>query len=156
MKKLIVLFAVVIASASVASAQDWGIGGRLGYGVQVVGQKYFGSGDYLEARLGLNGFGSAGVELSALYTWNTFNWDWTPGNWFLDFGVGGTLTAVRHWTFVGVQGMAKFGYTFEDVPLSLAIDYSPAVGPHFTSIDGVRSDFLFAYEGIALSAVYRF
>ncbi len=156
MRKLIVLIAVVITSASVVSAQDWGIGGRVGNGLQVVGQKYFYSGDYLEARLGIIDWKDVGVDLSVLYTWNCFNWGWTPGNWFLDFGVGANLNPRKDWLFLGLQGMAKFGYTFQNTPLSLAVDFSPAVGPDFSLNKEFKTDFGWTYHNFGLSVVYMF
>lgn len=156
MKKLFILLAVVIASASVASAQGWGIGGRLGNGLQVEGQKVFSNNNYLEARLGITHWDNVGADISLLYVWNTFNWDWTPGNWFLDFGAGANVNPSEYYLFVGVQGMAKFGYTFQNTPITLAVDYSPAVGPAIGMKKGYKSDFDWTHDNVALSVIYRF
>ncbi len=156
MKKLIVLIAVVIASASVVSAQNWGIGGRLGNGLQVVGQKYFANDNYLEARLGITDWADVGVDISLLYTWNCFNWDWTPGNWYLDFGAGVSLNPSEYYLFVGLQGMARFGYTFQKTPLTIALDYSPAVGPFIGLKKGFKSELDWTNSNFGLSVIYKF
>lgn len=128
----------------------------MGDGIQVVGQKYLGGGDYLEARLGVLEFRNIGLDLSVLYTWNTFNWDWTPGNWFLDFGLGGNLNARRSMMFLGVQGMAKFGYTFQNSPLSLSLDFAPALGPNIAMSKDVKGGFGWSYNNFGFSVVYKF
>ncbi len=129
MKKLIVLIAVVVASVSVASAQGWGIGARLGTDLQVVAQKYMANDNYFELRVGYTPFHDGNFDASLLYVWNVKNWGWTPGNWFLDIGAGANVGFGGKSVFVGVQAMGKFGYTFAKVPLSLSFDVSPALGP---------------------------
>lgn len=159
MKKLFVLIAVIAVSATTASAQ-WGIGGRVGNNVQVVGHYVFDDVNYLEARLGMGFIGGLGLDVSALYNWNLKNWDWTPGNWFLDAGVGANIGVNKNYLFVGAQGMCKFGYTFEDFPLSLAVDFSPVVGPQIALNDnpGINTGFNTwgLFSGWGLSCVYRF
>ncbi len=163
MKKLLVLLAVVTASASVASAQTWGVGGRLGSGFQAVGQYVFANDNYVEARLGLGlGIGSGwgiGADFTALYVWNVANWDWTPGNWFLDVGAGLNVGGGKNWAYFGVAGMGKFGYTFERIPLSLSVDVTPSFGPDFWYAKGFKTQVGFHSWGLlnfGLSAVYRF
>ncbi len=169
MKKLSVLLFVVLASATVASARDWGVGGRLGSGLEAVGQRYLWNGNYIEARLGMNWFyaGGLAMNLSAMHVWNVENMDWTwEGNWYFDAGVGAAVGGFRNYTFFGVQGMARLGYEFEDVPLRLAIDWSPAFGPEFVHgvyyMDGqgrakTVSDFNVRGLGsFGVSCVYRF
>jgi hypothetical protein len=158
MKKLFVLIAFAIASVSVASAQGWGIGGRLGTDLQVVGQKYLASDNYWELRLGYTPFHQGNFDASLLYVWNVRNWDWTPGNWFLDIGAGANVGFGGKSVFVGVQAMGKFGYTFENVPLSLSFDVSPALGPIIRSKNngGTNLDWARGLANGALSVVYRF
>lgn len=144
MKKVLIFFAAAVvmsvACLSTVSAQGWSVGGRLGSGLQAVGQRNFADGNYLEMRLGLDWLDSHGVgaDFSFTYNWAVA----TPyitdeGVWFVDLGaglnVGGSSSAAfgytSHFTWVGIQGVAKFGYTFENVPVSVAFDWSPVFGP---------------------------
>jgi hypothetical protein len=158
MKKLSVLLVVVMASVASVSAQSWGVGGRLSYGAQAVGQYVFPSQNYIEARLGLGWNGNFGPEISFLHYWNVKNWDWTSGNWFLDIGAGANTVISKNHMFLGAQAVGKFGYTFEDFPLSLSADFSPAFGPNIGTRRGYGTTFwaegLFYNAGI--SCVYRF
>lgn len=158
MKKLAVLLVVVVASVASVSAQGWGVGGRASYGFQAVGQYVFPSQNYLEAQLGLGFNGNFGPEISLLHYWNVKNWDWTDGNWFLDIGAGANTVISRYYMFVGAQASGKFGYTFENFPLSLSADFSPAIGPNIALKKGY--DTTFWAEGLfynfGVSCVYRF
>lgn len=134
MKKLFILIAVVIASASVASAQGkWGVGGRVGSGFQAVGEYHFSDKNYVEARFGMAWMWGFNAEFTALYNWRIFTPDWTPGHgsWFFDSGVGLSVGGAVQYAYVGVAGMAKLGYTLENIPLSFTFDWSPIVGPDF-------------------------
>ncbi len=157
MRKLSVLLVVMFASIAMANGQQWGIGGRLTNGAQVVGQYVYAGDNYLEARLGVGWNSRFGAELSLLHYWNVKNWDWTPGNWFLDIGAGANTIISKNHMFLGAQVSGKFGYTFEDFPLSLSADFSPAIGPNI-GLRGAESTFrtegLFYNFGI--SCVYRF
>ncbi len=158
MKKLSVLLIVMVASVASVAAQGWGIGGRLSNGAQVVGQYVFPSRNYLEAQLGVGYNGYYGPEVSLLHFWNVKNWDWTDGNWFLDIGGGANTVISKNYLFVGAQASGKFGYTFEDFPLSLSADFSPVFGPNIGIRDGYGTTFW--AKGILLNAgiscVYRF
>ncbi len=158
MRKLSVLLVVILASASVASAQRWGVGGRLTNGAQAVGQYVFWNDNYMEARLGLGYNGHYGPDISLTHYWNVKNWDWTPGNWFLDIGGGANTVISKNHLFVGAQVSGRFGYTFEEFPLSLSVDFSPVIGPNIGLKKG--SGTTFWVEGLfynpGLSCVYRF
>jgi hypothetical protein len=158
MKKLFVLLAAITVSVSVASAQGWGIGGRLGTDLQFVAQKHLYSGDYLELRLGYTPLHDGNFDTSLLYVWNVKNWDWTPGNWFLDIGAGANVGVGGNSVFMGAQAMGKFGYTFEDIPLTLGVDVSPAFGPVIRSKTngGTTFDVARGLFNSAISAVYMF
>ncbi len=115
------------------------MGGRIGSGVQAVGQRNFANGNYLELRLGMDWLDShgVGVDVSITHNWNVAAMNLTDeGVWFVDLGVGldvggssaTNLGFTTRYTWVGVQGVAKFGYSFENVPISLAFDWSPVFG----------------------------
>lgn len=153
MKKLLVLAAVVAMSAlcaSTVSAQGWSVGARVGSGLQAVGQRNFADGNYLEMRLGMDWIDVHGVgaDVSLTYNWAVTTMDLTDeGIWFVDLGaglnVGGSSSSAMgyttHYTWVGLQGVAKFGYTFEEIPLSLAFDWSPVFGIGVASWDAYGS-----------------
>ncbi len=161
MKKLSVLLVVVMASAASLSAQDWGFGGRLGSGLQAVGQRYLYNGNYIEARLGMDWiYGDITANFSAMHVWRVSNMDWSDeGNWFFDIGAGGFLGGASNYVVFGVQGMTRLGYQFENAPVSLSIDWSPAFGPEIAYARGFKSVSRFNARGIAnlgISCVYRF
>ena len=132
MKKFLLL---VVASLFVtgAFAQDWSVGVRAGSGFQAVGQYSFNQKNYVEARFGLNLVPGAAADLTGLYNWRLVQWDWTPeaGTWFLDAGVGASVGGNRVYAYFGAAGMARFGFNFRKVPISLSIDYTPVLGPAF-------------------------
>jgi hypothetical protein len=137
MKKSAVLIAVaaavVSASAplSTASAQNhqWSVGARVGTGFEAVGQYHFSDRNYLEARFGMDYIIGLNADFSLLHNWRIAIPSRTEGLWFFDAGVGLRLGGAEHLARIGLQGVAKLGYTFEDVPLTLAFDFSPSFGP---------------------------
>ena len=118
-------------AAQTVAAQKWSVGLRLGSGAQVDAECFYAGDKYVEARLGLGWIGGFGADCSVLHNWNCCNWDWTPqaGKWFLDAGVGATIGGAKHVMWVGVAGQVKFGIKFNKVPIRLAIDVTPSVGP---------------------------
>lgn len=174
MKKLFVLIAVVIASASVASAQKWSAGARVGTGFQGVAQYHVSDKNYVEVRLGMDYVSGLNAEFSALYNWRVAQFDWTSsGDWFFDAGAGLFVGGQAHLARIGVQGVAKLGYTFENIPLSLAFDFSPSFGPAIGYVKkqtvsglGIIPDFTFggtsatfddmAICNLGISCVYNF
>jgi hypothetical protein len=161
MKKLSVFLAVMVASVAIANAQNWAIGARAGSGLQAVGQKYFQNENYFEARAGLNLFYGDGmaVDASLAHMWNITKMNWTPkGQWYFDLGGGASTILANHFFFIGVQGVAKLSYEFENIPLRLSADLSPSFGPGIFKYDDY-SDTSFYGDGIGnfgVSCVYRF
>ena len=133
MKKFLLALVAMVMVAGV-SAQNWSIGGRVGSGVQVVGQYDFNKKNYLEGRFGAAWLGGVTADFTALYNWKICTMDWTPngGDWFFDAGVGVNVGGAAHYAYVGVAGMARLGYNFRKAPLSLSVDYTPVIGPAFT------------------------
>ena len=129
MKKIFLVLVAVLCVASVSAQKtNWAAGLRATYGVQAVGEYFYSSDKYAEARLGL--FGGACADFTALHQWNCCNWDWTPsvGKWYLDAGVGLNLGGAAHYVWGGVAGDVKFGIKFNKVPIRLSIDYTPVIG----------------------------
>ena len=159
MKKFLLL-AVVAFFATSAFAQDYknSIGLRVGYGAELQYERHFSSDNYLEANLGLSGFGGDRIFVNATYNWNLCEWDWTPnaGKWFLSAGVGGS---VGMWGYekdeahhlglqVGVAGDVAFGIRFNK-PVTLSVDYRPTV--YF-----LHNAWGQGFTGFALTCTYNF
>lgn len=127
-------FLLIVASLFVtgAFAQDWSIGGRIGSGLQVVGQYAYNGKDYVEARFGASWLDpDVTADFTVLHNWNVCTMDWTPraGTWFFDAGVGVNVGGREHYAYVGVAGMARLGFEFNSAPVSLSLDYTPVIGP---------------------------
>lgn len=131
MKKFLLAIVAVMCATGVF-AQDWSLGGRIGSGFQAVGQYAYNGSDYFEARFGASWIDSGvTADFTIMHNWNVCTMDWTPraGQWFFDAGVGLNVGGREHYAYVGVAGMARLGFTFNSVPLSLALDYTPVIGP---------------------------
>ena len=149
MKKIFLVLAAALCVASVSAqskfetsvkqaaqavaSQKWSVGLRVGSGLQVDAECFYAGDKYVEGRLGLGWIGGLGADFTALHNWNCCNWNWTPnaGAWFLDAGVGVNLGGAKHFMYVGVAGQVKFGIKFNKVPIRLAVDVTPAIGPCF-------------------------
>ena len=128
MKKfLLAIVAVLCVSAVSAQQYQNSIGLRLGYGAELQYERHFSAENYLEANLGLYGFGNH-FDLNATYNWNLCEWDWTPsaGKWFLSAGVGASAVAAPQYFNVGVTGDVAFGIRFNK-PVTLSLDYRPTI-----------------------------
>ena len=128
MKKfLLAIVAVLCVSAVSAQQYENSIGLRLGYGAELQYERHFSAENYLEANLGLYGFGNH-FDLNVTYNWNLCEWDWTPsaGKWFLSAGVGASAVAAPQYFNVGVAGDVAFGIRFNK-PVTLSLDYRPTI-----------------------------
>ena len=128
MKKfLLAIVAVLCVSAVSAQQYQNSIGLRLGYGAELQYERHFSAENYLEANLGLYGFGNH-FDLNVTYNWNLCEWDWTPsaGKWFLSAGVGASAVAAPQYFNVGVAGDVAFGIRFNK-PVTLSLDYRPTI-----------------------------
>ena len=150
MKKfLLAIVAVLCVSAVSAQQYQNSIGLRLGYGAELQYERHFSAENYLEANLGLYGFGNH-FDLNATYNWNLCEWDWTPsaGKWFLSAGVGASAVAAPQYFNVGVAGDVAFGIRFNK-PVTLSLDYRPTV---YLLHNAWGSGFY----GVALTCTYNF
>ena len=129
MKKFL-LTLVAVLCVSGAFAQDWKVGGRIGSGLQAVGQYTLNHDNYVEGRFGMAWLGGMSADFTALYNWHILDMDWTPdaGTWFFDAGVGVNVGGAKGFCYVGPAGMARLGYTFKKAPVSLSADYAPVLG----------------------------
>jgi hypothetical protein len=174
MKKLALLLLATLLTTSVF-AQGWSVGARVGSGFHAVAQYNYNGSNYIEARLGTSWnnlehtiFYADGTyntsrvmaDFSILHNWHLLDMDWTPGtgNWFVDAGVGVNVGGRPHYAYVGVQGLARMGFTFFDVPVTIALDWAPVLGPGIVYV-GEANDATFNSPGIAnvgISCIYNF
>ena len=174
MKRFLFILAVAFCMATTASAQvtlkeaaqavasqKWSIGARVGSGFQAQTECFYAPDKYVEGRLGMAWVhGGISADFTLLHNWNVCVMDWTPddGEWFLDAGVGLNVGGVPHLATVGIAGQIKLGVKFTEVPIRLAIDFSPAIGPAFVYGSGeCSSDFnVMGLCNLGLSATYCF
>ena len=162
MKKFFLTLAVLFVAVS-ASAQGWGVGGRVGSGLQAVGEYKFDSGNYIEARFGMSWLCDLDVitaDFTALYQWNVCTMDWTPsaGEWSFDAGVGVNVGGREHYAYCGVAGGAKLGFQLHSIPLKFAVDWTPSFGPEILYFGNDRgADFnVMGIANFGVSCVYYF
>ena len=128
MKKFALLLLATLFATTVF-AQEWSVGGRLGSGLQAVGQYHFNDKNYLEGRFGASWLGVISADFTMLYNWKVKTMDWTDkGTWFFDSGVALNIGGVPYYAYLAVGGMFRLGYTFESKPVSLSFDYTPLLG----------------------------
>ena len=153
MKKIILLAVAVLGFTVAASAQPRAVGLRGGYGVEATYQHTLGE-NFVEANLGLNGFGS--VNVAATYNWMIAQPQWTDrGEWgfyagpgaALGFEYGGDVNRIN----IAVAGQVGLEYTFW-FPLQLSIDIRPQIG----LAAGGGAGFYFGGWCPALGVRYRF
>lgn len=162
MKKILLIAAMVLGFAVAANAQSFRIGGRVGSGFQAQAEYLYNDSNYIEGRFGMAWYhGGLTADFTALHNWNVFNMDWTPsfGEWFFDAGVGLTVGGRDHFVNLGVAGCAKLGVQLNDVPLRLAFDWTPAIGPAILYFPGAGAGAGFNKYGLAnlgISCVYCF
>lgn len=80
------------------------------------------------------------VDLTLLHNWRILRMDWTPdyGDWFFDAGAGVKVGGKKNFAYVGIAGMARLGFNFPDVPITLAVDWTPSLGPSIIYGSGFR------------------
>lgn len=162
MKRFILTLAACVIALG-ASAQQWGVGGRIGAGFQAQGEYTFSNDNYIEARFGMS-WCQAGAPLmadfTAIYQWDVFTMNWTPraGQWFFDAGVGLGVGGKGHYAYVGPVGCAKLGLKLNKVPLKISVDWTPMFGASIAYGGGYSvSEFhKYGLANIGLSCVYCF
>ena len=162
MKKLLLITVLALGFALAANAQGFRAGGRIGSGFQAQAEYCYNGANYLEGRLGMGWYhnGILTADFTLLHNWNVGTMDWTPsaGQWFFDAGFGVTAGGRSNIVTLGVAGCAKLGIEFNDAPIRLAIDWTPAFGPAIAYV-GQTSAAAFNEYGLAnlgLSAVFCF
>ena len=141
MKKILLVMAALFCVATVSAQQKWSIGAHVGTGLKADAEWFYSGDKYVEGRFGMGwGYHGSGIcaDFVALHNWNLCNWNWTPsvGKWYLDAGCGVNLGGRANYVFLGVAGTVKFGIKFNKVPIRLAIDYTPVVGPDIVYVKG--------------------
>lgn len=162
MKKIILIAAMVLGFAVAANAQGFRAGARIGSGFQAQAEYCYNGANYFEGRFGMGWYipGQLTADFTALHNWNVKIMDWTPsvGQWFIDAGAGLSVGGRSNLVTLGVAGCAKLGIEFNDAPIRLAVDWTPAFGPAIAYI-GADSAAKFNEYGLAnfgISAVFCF
>ncbi len=163
MKKILLVIVAIFCVATV-SAQKWAVGGRLGSGLQAVGEYHYSDKAYAEARFGMQYVAGLSADFTLLHNWKVCTMDWTPsaGQWFFDAGVGVNVGGVANLAYVGVAGMAKLGIKFNNVPLKVSFDFSPSFGPYIAYAHYMGASahavgfFSYGICNLGVSAVYCF
>ena len=131
MKKFFLILVVLLSSMTL-SAQSLGL--RVGSGVQLDAQLPL-SKTYLEARFGMSFINdyatvrsgsSITADFSLFHNWKIQTWGVSSGRLFLDAGFGLNIGGAENFMYVGPSGMVKFGIHFNNAPVDLSIDWSPA------------------------------
>lgn len=153
MRKLIIVVALVIGFASMASAQsDRTIGLRFGWPMEISYQQPMGDANRLELGLGFPGF--SGAYLSGAYEWMKDLSNVTDGlNWYYGFGAQAGYWGVFN---VGAFGLIGIEYDLEqhiNFPLLASVDYRPGVG---VAVSSAGTSFYPSYSGFALGLRYKF
>lgn len=127
MKKIIIIAALALGFAVAASAQPRAIGGRLGNGLEASYQHTVRGADFVEANLGLFGFGA--IDATATYNFMIAQPDWTSrGEWGFYAGPGASLGYGFNNSFhIAAVGQVGLEYTFW-FPLQLSVDLRPQFG----------------------------
>ena len=178
MKKFL-LAIVAVLCVSAVSAQQWSVGGRVGSGFQALGQYKYDGKNYIEARFGAswcNGgvysetignaviietiyFGTT-ADFTLLHNWHLLDMDWTPrgGKWFVDAGAGVNVGGSGLYAYAGVAGMARLGFTFNNLPLTVAVDWTPTFGPGIHYVKGANEVFFneLGIANVCISCTYNF
>ena len=121
-------------AAQTVASQKWSVGLRVGTQGQAIAECFYSENAYFQGMLGFDfiGIKNPAIDATVLHNWNCYTWDWTPsaGQWFLDAGVGINIGGNGKGFWTGIAGQAKFGIKFNKVPIRLAIDITPVVGPY--------------------------
>ncbi len=161
MKKLLLTLALCFCALT-ASAQNIAVGGRIGSGLQIQGEFQFNNDNYVESRFGMSWLSGGGltVDCTLLYQWEIAKFNLTPGygEWFVDAGAGVNVGGKAHYAYVGVAGCAKFGIKLKDLPIKVAIDWTPIFGPEIAYYKKYRASDFYGrgLANFALSCVYCF
>lgn len=152
MKKVLFIAAIVFGMAFAANAQDRTIGVHGGYGWELSYQQPMSVGPFttLDADLGLWGHAFA---LSA-----TFN-NYMPieGNFSWFYGAGAGIMAESYsgvaWVAPAIVGRLGVQYAFQEIPLTLSLDWKPMINFMIGDVSGFNS---YGLYGGGLGIRYRF
>lgn len=154
MKKLFLMLFLGTVLSSVAVAQPRSIGLRLGGNQELTIQQYLnGQSQVLQIDAGMY-YGTKGLQATVTYNWFSqsvnspafslyggfgvaLGYSWADNEWyprFWDTKAADYQTkynnriANRRYFFTGVVGQFGIEYKFEDLPISISLDYRPLIG----------------------------
>ena len=159
--RLTLLFILLISSINSINAQEYkrALGLRLGYPFSVNGKLFLNQSKAIEGNLAFysnSSYSQSSIGL-ALQVHRPLSTDELDGfNWYYGGGV-----LVGSWNyrwqsddpnyFYGLQGFLGIEYTFKDVPLNMALDWSPVF-----SINGYAGFFRFQRGALILRYVLKY
>lgn len=122
-------------------------------------QYHFTDRNFLDVTAGVFDLGD-GLTAQAVYNWNIRQWnDWTPrfATWKWWGGVGGGVGFYNHGDHEGMMlgpvGLLGFGFTLNDIPLTIGLDYRPMVA----FVLGDNSDLIDSgFKNVGVTLTYRF
>ena len=154
--------AVLLLTALSANAQrtKHAIGAHFGGStMDLEYQCHFTERNFLDVTAGVFDLGD-GLTAQATYNWNIRQWsDWTPrfADWKLWGGFGGGVGFYDHGEHDGMMlgpvGVLGFGFTLNDLPLTIGLDYRPMVAV----VLGDNSDLINSgFKNLGVTLTYRF
>lgn len=154
--------AVLLMTALTASAQrtKHALGAHFGGStMDLEYQFHFNDRNFLDVTAGVFDLGD-GLTAQVVYNWNIRQWsNWTPrfATWKLWGGVGGGLGLYDHGKHDGMMlgpvGTLGFGFTPNDIPLTIGIDYRPMVAFVLGDNSGLINS---GFRNVGLTLTYRF
>lgn len=135
MKKSFIIIAVIIMSYLSLNAQDYktSLGLRAGYPYGLTIKHFMGKYNAVEGILASNWGGFVATALFENENWTGhypgFNWYWGLGAHvgFWDAGANRWVNSTYSGSVIGVDGVLGLEYTFDEIPLNLALDILPSL-----------------------------
>ncbi len=130
MKKLLTLVLALTLGVSALFAQDYkqAIGLRLGYDLSITYKTFVSQENFVDVGINLEPFkkDSFGVTVYGFYDWN-FDIPQVDGlSWYV--GPGAQVGLHTHAFYVAINGQIGLEYKFNNIPLTLSLDYAPGLG----------------------------
>jgi hypothetical protein len=149
MKKLVLLAALAVISVNGIYAQPRAIGLRLGGNQELTYQQYVGH-DNTFLQIDVGSFYFQGIQVEVTYNWlfggaeafSTYagfgvgaGFNFQDNAWYARVfndpettNITSSYTCIRRYFFAGVIGQFGLEYKFDNIPITLSLDYRPMIG----------------------------
>lgn len=128
MKKFLSIVLALTMGITALSAQEYknAIGLRLGWDISVTYKTFVSQSNFVDVGINLPQIGKGfGISAYAFYNWN-FNIGQVPGlSWYV--GPGAQLGLYEKHFGIGIHGQIGLEYKFQNVPITLSLDYAPGI-----------------------------